>query len=104
MPVSRYTYTKKSKFPLETGFRILESTIYPEIPKAVDDFYIISRPGDRLDLLSQEFYKTPAYWWVIAIANSFVKGSLSIPPNKQVRIPGNIGDIINNLESAQRGR
>jgi nucleoid-associated protein YgaU len=102
MPISRYSYTKQGKS--KSGERIIESTLYPAIPKTVDDFYVISRPGDRLDLLSQEFYKTPAYWWVIAIANSFVKGSLSIPPNKQVRIPGNIGDIINNLESAQRGR
>ena len=99
MPISRYTYSKQGKS--KSGKRIIESTIYPAIPKNVNDFYIISRPGDRLDLLSQEFYKTPAYWWIIAIANSFVKGSLFIPPNHQIRIPGNIGDIINNLERAQ---
>jgi len=102
MPISRYSYANPAK--LKTGERIIESILYPEIPKTVDDFYIISRPGDRLDLLSQEFYKTPAYWWVIAIANSFVRGSLVIPPNKQVRIPGNIGNIISRLESIQRDR
>ena len=102
MPISRYTYAKQGKS--KSGERIIESTLYPVIPKTVDDFYVISRPGDRLDLLSQEFYKTPAYWWVIAIANNFVKGSLSIPPNKQVRIPGNIGNIIARLETIQKDR
>ena len=102
MPISRYTYSKPGKS--KTGERIIKSTIYPAIPKSIDDFYIISRPGDRLDLLSQEFYKTPAYWWIIAITNSFVRGSLYIPPDKQIRIPGNIARIINNLEITQKAR
>jgi hypothetical protein len=102
MATSRYQYTEIIKSKM--GDRILESTLYPDIPKSPDDFYLISRPGDRLDLLSQEFYKTPAYWWVLAIANSFVKGSLYVPPNKQIRIPANIGDIIANLESSQKER
>ena len=104
MPISRYAYANRSTFPKKGGPRIIESTLYPNIPKSVDDFYVISRPGDRLDLLSQEFYKTPAYWWIIAIANSFVRGSLYVPPNKQIRIPANIGTIIENLESIQRDR
>tara|TARA_R110000796_G_scaffold6560_1_gene23121 strand:+ start:1215 stop:1523 length:309 start_codon:yes stop_codon:yes gene_type:complete len=102
MATSRYEYTDIIKSKM--GEQILKSTLLPNIPKTVDDFYVISRPGDRLDLLSQEFYKTPAYWWVLAIANSFVKGSLYVPPNKQIRIPGNIGDIISKLESSQKER
>ena len=61
MAINRYTYTSKGKS--KTGKRIIRSTLYPVIPKSIDDFYVISRPGDRLDLLSQEFYKTPAYWY-----------------------------------------
>ena len=102
MPISRYTYTNQGK--LKTGERFIKSTLYPPIPRSPDDFYIISRPGDRLDLLSQEFYKTPAYWWVIAIANSFVKASLYIPPNEQIRIPGNISSVINNLDNIQKAK
>jgi len=102
MPISRYTYAKKGKS--KSGERLMESTLYPPIPKSVDDFYLISRPGDRLDLLSQEFYNTPAYWWVIAIANSFIRGSLYIPPNKQIRIPGNMSKVISDLETIQNER
>ena len=102
MAINRYTYTNRGKSKI--GKNIVKSTLYPNIPRSVDDFYVISRPGDRLDLLSQEFYNTPAYWWVISIANSFVKGSLYVPPNKQVRIPGNIAKVIANLEKVQEDR
>ena len=59
----------------------------PVIPVRDTDLYIISREGDRLDSLSQQFYSTPEFWWVIAQANALGKGSLAVQPGVQIRIP-----------------
>ena len=38
---------------------------YPSFPAHELDKYIISREGDRLDMLSNEFYETVDNWWII---------------------------------------
>ena len=41
-----------------------------------------------LDLLSNEFYEDPRYWWVLAEANPKLgKGTFDVPPGVQLRIP-----------------
>ena len=42
---------------------------YPEIPLSVDDFYVITTIGDRLDNLANQFYEDVNLWWVITSAN-----------------------------------
>jgi len=59
----------------------------PEIPKSATDRYIISREGDRLDLLANQFYKEPRMWVVLAIANNLGKGSFVVPSGVQIRLP-----------------
>ena len=72
---------------------------YPPIPVSEDDIYVITNTGDRLDLLSYEFYKTSDYWWVIACANKdIMKGSMFPPPGGQLRIPSNLSNILNNIK------
>lgn len=96
----RYDYTQKgTRFD---GKRIFLTTTYPEIPITDSDFYITSTLGDRLDLLANRFYKDPNYWWIIAQANSIGKGSLSVPPGTQLRIPANLGTIISNFKNANQ--
>ena len=70
-----------------TGRRVLPSVMYPNIPYDTRDIYVRTTSGDRLDLLSHQFYKNVKYWWIIAHANNLGKGSLAIPEGSQVRIP-----------------
>ena len=64
-----------------------DTLVLPDIEFRDTDLYIISREGDRLDSLSQQFYSTPEFWWILAQANALGKGSLTVPPGIQIRIP-----------------
>jgi len=86
----------------ESGKRYYKTVRYPEIPKTLDDVYIIGRVGDRLDLLAYKYYKDVRLWWIIARANNLGKGDLTVPLGKQLRIPTittNIIDEFNTLNS-----
>lgn len=68
---------------------------YPEIPYLDSDIYVYTTIGDRLDKLSQQYYGSPEYYWVIASANPDVGlNSLYIPEGAQIRIPINLNNII----------
>ena len=94
MSINRYQYTKSELDRYKT-------TRYPILPKSASDLYIISRDQDRLDLLSNEFYKDPRYWWVLAKANNLGKGTLDVPAGMQLRIPFPISDLIDRLKVAE---
>ena len=98
---SRYNYSKIIRTS-ETKKNYLESTIYPKIKATDNDLYIISTQGDRLDLLANQYYSDRNLWWVIAVANNLNDASLSIEPGKQLRIPGNISNILNDLEKINK--
>jgi hypothetical protein len=98
---NRYTYTNILKTS-ETKKNYLESTIYPKIKATDNDLYIISTQGDRLDLLANQYYGDRNLWWIIAVANNLNDASLSIEPGKQLRIPGNTSNILNNLEKINK--
>jgi hypothetical protein len=97
MSLNRYEFTKKELGKLKT-------TKYPAFKKQPSDRYIISREGDRLDLLAQEFYKDPRHWWVLAEANLLGKGTLSVPGGVQLRIPFPIDDLLNQLRDVEEDR
>ena len=80
------------------------TTVLPNIPEQASDLYIISRDGDRLDLLANEFYKDSGFWWVIAEANNIGKGTTIVEPGIQLRIPNPIPDIYNLLRFAEENR
>jgi hypothetical protein len=98
---NRYTYSEVLKTN-ETKKNYLESTIYPKIKATDSDLYIISTQGDRLDLLANQYYSDRNLWWVIAVANNLNDASLSIESGKQLRIPGNISNILNDLEKINK--
>ena len=60
---------------------------YPEIPLTINDLYIITSMGDRLDLLADRFYGDTQLWWVISMANMI-----------EIRIPSNLRAILKNFE------
>lgn len=68
---------------------------YPNIPLSESDIYVITTIGDRLDLISYNYYRDSNLWWVIAMANNNVtKGSLFPKPGTQLRIPTDISNVL----------
>jgi len=68
--------------------------IYPHIPDKDDDIIILTESGDRLDTLSNLFYGTVAYWWVIASVNNLHNAYLSLPEGMELKIPKNPNSIV----------
>jgi len=101
--MNRYQYAKLDRV---TGRRAYSTVRLIEIPKSYADRYIFSREGDRLDLLAYEFYGDTQFWFVLANANNLGKGSMSIPPGLQLRIPPDsiILEIVELLQKAEENR
>lgn len=96
MSINRYVATKTK------NDGTFETTKYPNFPKSSTDLYIISRDQDRLDMLANEFYEDPRYWWVIAQANPGLgKGSFDVAPGIQLRIPHPLMDVTEKLHKVQ---
>jgi hypothetical protein len=59
-----------------------------QLSPANDDqqFVIPATRANRLDLVSNDFYGTPDYWWAIADASSLVDAQ-SVPAGTTLRIP-----------------
>lgn len=78
----------------------LKNVKYTSIPLDISDIYIISKDGDRLDNLSDQFYKDPDLWWIISKANpnKIKRDSFFITPGLQIRIPMEIDFILEDFE------
>ncbi len=93
-------YFNRYDYFLEDG----EHKIVPgiEIPqKSTDKFFKYKKGKDRLDKISQEYYGTPLFSWLIMTANPKL-GSVEfeIPDNSIVRIPF---PLINSLQDYKKG-
>lgn len=73
---------------------------YPEIPLSIDDLYVVTTSGDRLDLLAEQFYGDVRLWWIISTANMNVikRDSYSVRAGIEIRIPFDIADILREFE------
>lgn len=72
-----------------------------EIPiRSTDKFTKYKKGKDRLDKMSQEYYSTPLFGWLIMLANPTL-GSLEfeIPDNSIIRIPF---PLINTLQDYKK--
>tara|TARA_B100001564_G_C20002863_1_gene386635 strand:- start:86 stop:397 length:312 start_codon:yes stop_codon:yes gene_type:complete len=80
--------TKIQTDPLKK-FPYYVNVIYPYIEPDISDVYIITRNGDRLDLLAEEYYENSALYWIIASANpdKVRNDSFFMTPGIQIRIP-----------------
>ena len=63
------------------------TTIYSSIPETDNDIYVITQPGDRLDLLAFQYYGNVNLWWYIAKANNLK--FMTVDAGVRLRIPGN---------------
>jgi hypothetical protein len=68
---------------------------YPNVPLSESDIYVVTTVGDRLDSLAYTYYSDSTLWWVISMANNNItKGTLFPIPGTQLRIPTNIGFVL----------
>ena len=92
----RYQFTPTEK--RHDGKMVFKTTYYPNIPESDDDLYITASNEDYLDALAKKYYGDEMYWWLIALANNIADGKLSVIADKQLRIPGNLPNILQNLK------
>ena len=79
-------------------------TIYPSVTLSNEDYYIIAREQDRMDLLANDFYGDPTLWWVIAMANDLPGDSMFPPLGFQLRIPSNSDRATNEFDRLNSNR
>jgi hypothetical protein len=79
-------------------------TFYPSVTVTNEDYYIIAREQDRMDLLANDFYGDPTLWWVIAMANDLDRDSMFPPLGFQLRIPNNANDAITEFDQLNNNR
>ena len=86
--------------------RVFNTIIYPKIEKSVNDIYIESRQGDRLDNLAYQYYRDTTLWWVLAEANHIGKGTMYVDTGMKIRIPHpqHVFEIVNKLYEIQNER
>ena len=91
--MSRYKSTLTNESTENKNLKY-NTTIYEEVPERNDDVFLVSQTGDRLDLLANQYYGSPAYWWIIANANNIHDGKLGLKDGTILRIPANHMEII----------
>lgn len=64
-----------------------EVPLLAEIPEEDVPFYYTTRGIERLDNISNLFYKTPSRWWIIAKANNLANGTISVAEGTKLYIP-----------------
>ena len=84
--------------------RTYKALKYPEIPLSINDIYVITNDGDRLDLLANQFYQDVDMWWIIATANPGVvkRDTFNLKPGLQIRIPTSTQGIIQEFEELNK--
>jgi phage tail protein X len=92
-------YDKNIIYKTSDGKRYYKGKIYPNIPYSETDEYVITTIGDRLDSIAYRYYGDSELWWVISVANNNItNGSMFPTPGIQLRVPLNIGDILQQFD------
>jgi hypothetical protein len=94
--MNRYSFAEQDK--RWDGKRVYKSLLYPVIPVAYNDIYVITNEVSTFDALANKYYKDPTLWWILAQANNLGNGRLSVPAGIQLRIPQNIYNIIGDFK------
>ena len=84
--------------------RYYKALKYPEIPLSINDIYVVTTSGDRLDLLANQFYKDVDMWWIIATANPGVvkRDTFNLKPGLEIRIPANPQGVMQEFEELNK--
>ena len=82
---SRYSRCSRIIYDNEEIIESMDRIIIPKTTK--DRFHEVSaRDENRIDLISNQYYGTPRYWWVIAYASN-IYNPLDLPIGTILRIP-----------------
>ena len=84
----------------KNNIRYYKPTIVPNIPLKDSDIFAYPIYGDRFDTIANRYYNDSNLWWIIAKANELGKGQIGLDPEKKIRIPTEIGDIIELVENS----
>ena len=97
--VCRYTTVRRIK-DRDTGKLFHENWNKKTVDNSAQDEYftITLREKDRLDIVANDYYNNPKFWWMIAIANNIID-PFDVPIGTRVRIPDilsfyNVGGIL----------
>jgi len=82
--------------------RYYRPSIIPNIPIKDTDIFMFPIFGDRFDTIAQRQYGDSSLWWIIAKANGYSKGQMSSDPERKLRIPTEIGDILEAVNRSNR--
>lgn len=92
-------YDRYQEFLIDGEFNIVPGITLPI--KGTDKYMQYKKGKDRLDKISQEYYGSPLFGWVIMLANPFIGGiEFEIPDNSYLRIPI---PLITTLQDYRRG-
>jgi hypothetical protein len=83
----------------ENSRRYYRASKYPDIAFSDTDIYIEAAYGDRLDIISYDYYKSTEYYWILLVANNLPGDSIFVPPGTQLRIPENLDQILADYEA-----
>lgn len=98
--ISRYDSAKLKHS--DTGKRVYQSLTLPVIQELDTDIYVITNATDRLDSLAFKYYGEAKYWWIIAVANDLGRGTITLQPGIQLRIPANPSTVISELDKSNQ--
>ena len=90
-------YRKEKILRDKNGIRYYKPTIVQNIPLQDTDRFIFPFDGDRLDIIAQRYYGDSNLWWIIAKANEISDGQIGLDPEKKIRVPIDIENILNKL-------
>lgn len=92
-------YFNRYEYFVDNGeFKIVPCITLPI--KSTDKYHQYKKNKDRLDKLSQEYYNTPTFGWLIMLANPSVGlNEFEIKDNSVLRIPF---PLINSLQDYKR--
>ena len=80
--MSRYDTVRRVS---ETKLPRIGTADIPKIEDQNSDILLIATQGDRCDVISQQYYGTPDFWWFIASVNKLK--SNNIEAGTQLRVP-----------------
>ena len=80
--MSRYNTIRRIRFANALG---IGTANFLKVEDKNSDILLIATHGDKCDMISQQYYGTPDFWWFIASVNSLT--SNNIEAGTQLRIP-----------------
>ena len=80
--MNRYDRVKKVS---ENKISRIGTADFPKVEDKNSDILLIATDGDKCDVISQQYYGTPDFWWFIASVNKLK--SNNIEAGTQLRVP-----------------